>query len=259
MELTLLKKESYSAIKTYFRQAAIGFISLFACLSASAWDKDSLAQLQPLAEKGNAEAQYFVGMLYQLGIGGATRDLKQAFTWFEKADNANDPLGAYKVGCFYGGQFPDIVAVDLDKALTHKLIAAQAGYSLAQSDVGTLYFQRADFINAEKWWLLSAAQANATAANNLSVLYQQGKARPADLISAYAWFNIAYIASRRKMDDKAEAHLDAMAATMSRADIRAAKKLAREWRGSPSALTVAALNPKPNVEALLKLRLDTPN
>ena len=61
------------------------------------------------------------------------------------------------------------------------------------------------------------------------------------------------------MDDKAEVHLETMAMTMSSAEVRAANKLAREWRGSPNALTIAALYPKPNVEALLKLRPSTPN
>lgn len=246
-------------IKRCLQLCAIGFVSLFTTLSVSAWDKDSITQLQPLADSGNAEAQYFVGMLYQLGIGGATRDTKLAFAWFEKAYASNDPLGAYKVGCFYAGQFPDVVAVDMDKALIHKLVAATAGYSLAQSDVGHIYYQRADFVNAEKWWLQAAAQANVNAANNLSVMYQQGKNGKPDLVNAYAWFKIAYIASKRKMDDQAEAHLQSMAMTMSSAEIRAANKLARQWRGSQNALTIAALYPKPNVEALLKLRPSTPN
>jgi uncharacterized protein len=224
-------------------------------LTSHAWDKDSLAQLQPLAEKGNAEAQYFVGMLYQLGIGGADRDLKQALLWFQKSAAANDPLGAYKLGCFYAGQFPDVIAIDNENALRYKRIAADAGYSLAQSDVGTMYFQRGDFSESEKWWRLAAAQANPSAANNLSVLYHEGKHEgklgTPDFINAYAWFKIAYTVSRRKMDDKAEEHLSKIAKEMTPADIAKAEKQATRWRVKPNTITVNALYPKPRVEALL--------
>lgn len=217
----------------------------------SAWDSDSLAKLRLIADQGNAEAQYFVGMLYNLGIGGASRDPTVAFEWFKKSTTGNDPLGAYKVGCYYAGQFPDAVSVDADKALAHKLIAAKAGYSLAQSDVANSYFQRGDFAAAEKWWTLAATQGYAPAANNLSFLYFEGKGVPQDRVKSVAWFRIAYASMRKKMDTKAQEHLDKIARDMTPSDIADAEKLVSRWQAKPTVLTAAALYPKPRVDALL--------
>ena len=56
-----------------------------------------------LAEKGDPEAQYHVGMFYNNGIGTA-QDTKQAFRVVPEIRNRHDPLGAYKLGCYYDGQ-----------------------------------------------------------------------------------------------------------------------------------------------------------
>ena len=132
---------------------------LSGCMSviqAAADRKDE--RIHALANGGNAEAQYHVGMFFNNGMGGMTRDSRVAFEWFRKADAGGDPLGAYKVGCYYAGQFPGTVDVDEDKALTHKLIAARAGYSRAQHDVGIIYFVRKDYAEAERWWTLAGAK-----------------------------------------------------------------------------------------------------
>ncbi len=67
-------------------------------MPAHASDADTFNAMVALANKGNAEAQYHVGMMYNNGI-GTQQDTKQAFEWFQKATAANDPLGAYKLGC----------------------------------------------------------------------------------------------------------------------------------------------------------------
>lgn len=232
-------------------------LSLMACLlamtvsPARAWDKDSLAQLQPLAERGNAEAQYHVGMLYSLGIGGAGKDTKRAFEWFQKSTAGNDPLGAYKLGCFYAGQHAGVVAVDADRALTYKLIAAKAGYALAQIDVAVAYYRRNEFAEAVKWLQLAADQGYPQAAMNLSTLYFEGKGVEKDLVKAYAWLKHGYAVTGQKINARGQEVLDKIARDMTPADIVAADKLASGWRARPTELTVAARTPKPRVEALL--------
>jgi hypothetical protein len=233
------------------------FLSLMICLLALrampvlAWDKDSLAQLQPLAEKGNAEAQYHVGMLYSLGIGGASKDHKLAFAWFEKSTAGNDPLGAYKLGCFYAGQYAGVVVIDTDKALTYKLISAKAGYALAEIDVAGTYYRRGEFAEAAKWLQMAAEQGYPQAAMNLSTLYFEGKGVARDLVKSYAWLKFGYAAARQKLDARGQEALDKIARDMTPADIAAADTLASGWRATPTELTVAARTPKPRVEALL--------
>ena len=50
--------------------------------------KTAAALLDPIAEKGNANAQYTLGYLYYYGK-GVKRSLKQAMGWFNKAANQN--------------------------------------------------------------------------------------------------------------------------------------------------------------------------
>lgn len=224
-----------------------------------AWDKDSLSQLRPIADQGNAEAQYFVGMIHSLGIGGASRDTKLAFEWFQKSAEGDDPLAAYKIGCFYAGQYPDVVPPDPEMALRYKLVAAKAGYALAQSDVGGTYYQRGEFAEAESWWRLAAAQGYPPAANNLSTMYYLGRGVEPNIQKAYVWFKLAYPSPGRPMDAKATAHLQKLAKDLIPTEIAAADKMARRWKTSTSALTMAATNPKPRVEALLALLVASPN
>lgn len=76
------------------------FIALaFSCLlvfsmPANANEADRFKAMIALANKGDAEAQYHVGMMYNNGI-GTQQDLRQAFEWFQKSAASNDPLGAY--------------------------------------------------------------------------------------------------------------------------------------------------------------------
>ena len=80
-------------------------------MPADANDADTFNAMVALANKGNAEAQYHVGMMHNNGI-GTQKDPKQAFEWFQKSTAAGDPLGAYKLGCYYDGQFAGVVPTD---------------------------------------------------------------------------------------------------------------------------------------------------
>jgi TPR repeat protein len=120
------------------------FIALaFSCLlifsmPANASEADSFNAMVVLANKGDAEAQYHVGMMHNNGI-GTQKNPTQAFEWFQKSAASNDPLGAYKLGCYYDGQGAGIVTSDSNEALKYKLVSAKAGYALAQHDVAILY------------------------------------------------------------------------------------------------------------------------
>ena len=55
--------------------------------------------LEP-AKKGEAEAQYYVGTLFEKGATG-TPDYLQAVTWYEKAANQGYPQAAMNLGRLY--------------------------------------------------------------------------------------------------------------------------------------------------------------
>ena len=116
-----------------------------------------------LAKQGNPKAQYHVGMMLNNGIGGASKNPKEAFTWFQLAAEQGDALAQYKVGCYYAGQFAGVVELDLEKALQYKLKAAQAGYDLAQSDVAVIYTKKEEWEQAIGWSKKAAEQGYTSA------------------------------------------------------------------------------------------------
>ena len=216
---------------------------LFFSIPANANDTATFNTMVALANKGNAEAQYHVGMMYNNGI-GTQRDLKQAFEWFQKSAASNDPLGAYKLGCYYAGQGEGVVAADENEALKYKLIAAKAGYALAQHDVALVYGKQENFEEAMKWSKASGDQGYPAALYHLSGLYFQGKGAPKDLSLAYAYFKLSRMAPPEKVKG--------MAGILSQAELTKAEKLVSEWKPQPSALTIKAKTGFRAAEELLK-------
>jgi tetratricopeptide (TPR) repeat protein len=204
---------------------------LFFSMPASANDTDSFNGMMSLAHKGDAEAQYHVGMMYNNGI-GTPQDRKQAFEWFQKSAASNDPLGAYKLGCYYDGQGVGIVESDADQALKYKLVAAEAGYALAQHDVANLYDRRGNSEEALKWWKRAGDQGYPGALFSLSRLYFTGQGAPRDASLAYAYFKLSQMAPKKNVTE--------MAASLSEPDLKTAEKLVSEWKPQVTALTVKA-------------------
>jgi TPR repeat protein len=205
---------------------------LFFSMPAKANDAGTFNAMVALAHKGDAEAQYHVGMMYNNGI-GTQQDLRQAFEWFQKSAASNDPLGAYKLGCYYDGQGAGIVTSDSDEALKYKLVAAKAGYALAQHDVANHYARQEKFEEAVKWWKMAGDQGYPNALYSLSGSYFQGKGAPKDLSLAYAYFKLSKLAPGKKVND--------MAAILSPPELKNAEKLVSEWKPQPTALTLKAM------------------
>ena len=209
----------------------------FSCLllfsmPAKANDAGTFNAMVALAHKGDAEAQYHVGMMYNNGI-GTQQDLRQAFEWFQKSAASNDPLGAYKLGCYYDGQGAGIVTSDSDEALKYKLIAAKAGYALAQHDVANHYARQENFEEAVKWWKMAGDQGSPKALYSLSGLYFQGKGAPKDLALAYAYYKLSKLVPPDKVKG--------MAGTLTKPELTNAEKLASDWKPQPTALTLKAM------------------
>jgi TPR repeat protein len=225
------------------------FIALaFSCLlifsmPADANDTDSFNAMVALANKGNAEAQYHVGMMHNNGI-GTQQDPKQAFEWFQKSTASSDPLGAYKLGCYYDGQGAGIVASDSNEALKYKLIAAEAGYALAQHDVAGLYDRQGNPEQALKWWKAAGDQGYSPALYRLSMVYSAGKAAPRDLSLSYAYFKLSKLAPQKNVNE--------YATRLSKPELEQAEKLVSEWKPQPTALTLKAKRGITAAEELLK-------
>jgi TPR repeat protein len=231
-------------------------ISLWPALAAvavpaSAQSPHLAEKLAKLAASGNAEAQYHLGMLYNNGL-GVEKDPRRAFAFFRKAAAGGDPLGHYKLGCYYDGEFEGVVAPDAAEALRHKLIAAEAGYSLAELDVAIHYYKAKDYAAAFRWFEAAARQEDPQALYNLSVMYRSGLGTAASAPRAWAFFRLAHLASKGSVGPGAQATLDEMWAKLSPAERVEAERAAAGFVTGRTAFTERALHGLERAEALVR-------
>jgi uncharacterized protein len=212
---------------------------LFLTLTVHADDAATFEGLLALARRGDAEAQYHVGMMYNNGI-GTGQDITQAFSWFEKSAAANNPLGAYKLGCYYAGQGAGVVTRDDAEALKYKLVAAKAGYSRAQHEVAVHFAQQGNFEEAVRWLKLAAAQGFDQSLYGLSSSYHDGKGVPQDMTLAFAYLRLSLVMSQSGMTDRNKALLNGLSARMSAAELEKAELFVTQWKPEMTALTIKA-------------------
>jgi len=147
------------------------------------------ARLEALAAQGNAEAAYHLGMLYHLGLEDVAVDHRRALDLFRRSAEGGDPLGAYKLGCYYAGQGGDALAPDEAQALRYKLAAAEAGYLLAQTDVAATYSHRGDRDQALRWYEAAARQGDWSALFMAFFQVMPGSQHP-DRARAWLYFGV---------------------------------------------------------------------
>ena len=101
--------------------------------------KEAYALWQPLAEKGDPDAQYNLGLLYMNGF-GVGKNERMALMWFIRA--------------------------------------GQQGLADAQYNAGVMFYLGKgvypSYVTAVKWWQLAAEKDHANAENNLAVMYAFG-------------------------------------------------------------------------------------
>lgn len=195
-------------------------------------------QLLDMAKANDPEAQYYVGMMFNNGI-GVDHNPEEAFDWFLKSSAGGDPLGAYKVGCYYAGQF-GVVTINHDKALEYKLTAAEAGYSLAQSDVAVTYGSRGNLEDAVRWWKVSAHQGYSQSLWNLSIMYYRGEIVLRDMAAAYAYLELSARAAGIAESEIRETKLEQFSSELSAVELDEAREIISDWKALPTPLTLRA-------------------
>lgn len=144
---------------------------------------------QPLAEAGNHDAQYNLGLLYQHGR-GTDKDLRQAHEWYTRSANQGNPDAMYNLGVMYitgEGVFPssrqaaDLFAhaarQDHVPALYNLAVMYAYGMGLAQ-----------DADKAVELWTHAAGLGSAEARAALAQAYAQGLGGlPANATEAARW------------------------------------------------------------------------
>jgi TPR repeat protein len=154
---------------------------------------------RPLAESGDAAAQYLLGSLYVEGNGVEQNDAT-AFLWFQRSASQGDAAAQYNVGASYAG-----------------------GKGVQQS-----------YTDAAKWFRRAADQGVAFAQLNLGLLYAAGKGVQRDDIEALKWLELAFfgLPAGSARSDIARAMAD-VTANMTREQIDEAKRRERDWKAQP--------------------------
>ena len=184
----------------------------------------ALQIVRPLADQGNAEAQAFLGWLYECGS-GVPPDYAQAAAWYRKAADQGNAEGQFHLGELYapGKGVPQ----DDAQATAWYRKAADQGYAPAQLNMGGMYEQGLgvpqDYAQAIVWYRKAADQGYAFAQAQLGDMYRDGLGVPQDYVRAHMWYNLAasHGSSAKDRDD--------IAAKMTPAQIAEAQRMASEW------------------------------
>lgn len=155
----------------------------------------ALNGLTPLAERGNADAQILLGLMYFRG-NGVSKDFGAALKWYRAAADQGSAEGRAQLGSMYfmGAG----VAKDISKAL--------------------------------ELWKLSANQGNVGAQVSLGLAYKSARDVPHDFVQSYVWFHLAASSG----DALAARQRDDLQRLMSPAEIERARALARDWKPTSS-------------------------
>ena len=153
----------------------------------------ALQEWRPLAEQGNAGAQYGLGYMYYIGQ-GIPEDHKEAMKWFHKA--------------------------------------AEQGHAHAQANLGIMYTigrgVPEDHKEAMKWYLKAAEQGYANSQNSLGAMYENGNGVLHDNVLAHMWYNIG----SANGNELGSQNRDNLAKRMTPEQIVKAQAMARECMSS---------------------------
>jgi TPR repeat protein len=196
------------------------------------WSNESaeVARLRARAERGEAEAQYKLGLALVRSM-NVKMDLAQGVAWIQKAAVQEYPDAQYELGQMYQrGQ-----GVPRDQAQAHAwyVKAAQQGHAGAQNDAGVDYYRGwgvpRDDAQALAWFQKAVEQGYPLALHNLARSYFEGRGVPREIVEAYKWQTLAIAranAYQRLAMVETSRQIDQ---EITPAQVAEAKERAREW------------------------------
>lgn len=187
------------------------------------WDVD---QIRPRAERGDAWAQYQMGVIYGEGIDNVSVDFEKSVYWFSKAYKSGDVRAAFQIGNTYKNT--EFASEDYQIVVYWWRKAGEKGYYDAQRDLadaylngegvsldyveaiywleklaeehcdyrayeelGDMYYEGTgvlrDFTEAANWYLKAAERVQVSAMMKLADMYVEGKGVPQNWYEAYVW------------------------------------------------------------------------
>ncbi len=146
---------------------------------------------EPLAYKGNKEAQNMLGYMYRYGE-GLTQNFEKARYWYRQA--------------------------------------ADQGHDRAQNNLGVMHRLGLggpkDYQQAFHWFHRAAEQGNGGGQSHLGLMYYKGEGVTQDYVQAYMW---ATLSAEQGLDQAIQA-LRILEPEMTPAQLEEAKQLAKDWK-----------------------------
>jgi TPR repeat protein len=156
-------------------------------------NQEALKIWRPLAESGDALAQYSLGKHFETGGGGEAPDLREAARWYELAAQQDMSAAQNNLGLM----FAQGRGVPRDPARAAQLWSrsANANNPMAQYNLGLAYFRGdgigQDQIEAAVWFHMAAAAGLGEAQFALGQMHLKGLALPKDDRRALYWYERA--------------------------------------------------------------------
>lgn len=158
----------------------------------------ALTVWQTLADRGDVQAQYNLGLMYNNGR-GVEQDYSQAAEWFRKAAEQGFMRTQFMLGNMYA-----------------------KGRGVVQDDA-----------QAAIWFRKAAEQGNTTAQYTIGTMYAAGRGVQQDKVQALFWLDLSASGmSQGSGRDRASKARDAVAAEMTPAELAEAGELAKAWKSA---------------------------
>lgn len=157
---------------------------------------DPILMYRRAAEMGDPKGMYKLGVCYDFGQGGITKDEAKAVEWYQKAAEAGDAEAMIRLGACYNFAHNGLTR-DEAKAVEWYQKAAEAGNAEAMNSLGTSYvFGRGgltkDEAKAVEWYQKAAEAGNAEAMCSLGFAYEFGEGGlTKDTSKAVEWYQKA--------------------------------------------------------------------
>jgi uncharacterized protein len=193
----------------------------------------ALREWRPLADQGEAAAQYNLGLMYANGK-GVGEDDAEAAKWYRRAADQGHAAAQNNLGVMYANGKG--VRQDYAEAAKWYRRAADQGHAAAQYNLGVMYDKgqgvRQDYAEAVKWYRLAADQGHADAQYNLGIRYFKGEGVAENYVQAYRWWSLVAAAG----DQVARKNLQIIKGLMTPGQIAEAQRLAAGGKvGAPAA------------------------
>jgi TPR repeat protein len=177
------------------------------------------------AEQGDASAELYVGLAYDLGQ-DLPRSSIEAARWYRKAAAQGSYSAANNLGVLYHGG--DGLPKDSVEAAVWLRSAAQRGSASAQYGLGRLYYDgdgvAQSYTEAAGWLEKAARQGSAQAQVLLSYMSATGNGVAGSVPMAYMWINLASASEGQARDSR-----DRIEKVIPADEIAEGQKLTHDW------------------------------